>query len=47
MAFPLEAITSAAPELASPKMIEYVKRVQERFVIPTLFMKSFSLTTVL
>ncbi|KAF9456872.1 thioredoxin-like protein [Collybia nuda] len=30
MAFPLEAIVTTAPDLASQKMKEYVKRVQER-----------------
>ncbi|KAF5380059.1 hypothetical protein D9615_006137 [Tricholomella constricta] len=30
MAFPLEGIVTAAPDMATPKMIEYVDRVQSR-----------------
>lgn len=44
MAFPLEAIVTQAPELASPKMKEYVKRVQERCVKSILFLQASLLT---
>jgi hypothetical protein len=40
MAFPLEIIVSQAPELASVKMKEYVKRVHDRYVRPISFIDS-------
>lgn len=43
MAFPLEAIVKEAPDLASPKMKEYVKRVQERCVKSIVFLQAFLL----
>jgi len=41
MAFPLEALVSVSPDLAGPKIKEYVKAVHDRWVLLIILVSDY------